>query len=145
MLFRSPGFLTETLKISDPSIVSVLTAVAHAALLFAVFSLCPFFFIWLERKGSGRIQDRLGPTRTGGRFGWLQSAADGAKLIQKEDLAPKAADKFLFRLAPYIVVVASFCAFMFLPFADGWSAVSADVGLFMMLAMLSLEIGRAHV
>ncbi|MBC8291316.1 MAG: NADH-quinone oxidoreductase subunit H [Planctomycetes bacterium] len=117
-----------------------LLGIVHVALVGAFFGLPAGVFIWAERKVSGRIQDRLGPTRTGGRFGWLQSAADGAKLIQKEDLAPEAADKFLFRLAPYIVVVASFCAFMFLPFADGWSAVSADVGLFMMLAMLSLEV-----
>ena len=53
----------------------------------------------------------------GGRFGWLQSLADGIKLIQKEDLAPDAADKFLFRLSPYIVVAAAFAAFIFIPMA----------------------------
>ena len=118
----------------------LLLGVLHVALVGAFFGLPAGIFIWAERKVSARIQDRLGPTRTGGRFGWLQSAADGAKLIQKEDLAPKAADQFLFKLAPYIVVVASFSAFMFLPFADGWAAVDSDVGLFMMLAMLSLEV-----
>ena len=117
-----------------------LAAVVHVALLGAFFGLPAGVYIWAERKVSGRIQDRLGPTRTGGMFGWLQSLADGAKLIQKEDLAPKAADSFLFRIAPYVVVIASFAAFMFLPFADGWSAVSVDVGLFLMLAMLSLEV-----
>lgn len=118
----------------------VLAAVVHAALLFHVFALCPFFFIWLERKGSGRIQDRLGPTRVGGRFGWLQSLADGIKLIQKEDLCPPAADAFLFRMAPYIVCLASFAAFVVLPFSHGWVAVSADCGLFILLAILSLEV-----
>ncbi|MCA9049905.1 MAG: NADH-quinone oxidoreductase subunit H, partial [Planctomycetaceae bacterium] len=117
-----------------------LAAVIHAALLFAVFSLCPFVFIWLERKGSGRIQDRLGPTRVGGRFGWLQSLADGIKLIQKEDLCPPAADALLFRTAPYIVCLASFAAFVVLPFSHGWVAVSADCGLFILLAVLSLEV-----
>jgi NADH-quinone oxidoreductase subunit H len=89
---------------------------------------------------SARIPDRLGPTRVGGRFGWLQSLADGIKLIQKEDLAPQAADKMLFRVAPYIVVVASFAVFMFLPFSEDWVAVSLDVGLFIALAVLSLEV-----
>ena len=135
-----PGFLTDYLGIQDSSVLSILTAVAHAALLFGVFSLCPFFFIWLERKGSGRIQDRLGPTRVGGKFGWLQSLADGIKLIQKEDLCPPAADALLFRMAPYIVCVASFAAFIVLPFSSSWVAISADCGLFIMLAILSLEV-----
>lgn len=119
---------------------ALLAALVHVALLGAFFGIPAGIFIWLERKVSGRIQDRLGPTRTGGRFGWLQSLADGIKLLQKEDLAPKDADGFLFRLAPYVVVVASFAAFLFLPFSDGWIGSNADVGLFLMLAMLSLEV-----
>lgn len=118
----------------------VIAAVIHALLLIHVFALSPFAFIWLERKVSGRIQDRLGPTRTGGLFGWLQSLADGVKLIQKEDLCPPAADSLLFRSAPYIVCVSSFAAFMVLPFSHGWVAVTADCGLFILLAILSLEV-----
>lgn len=117
-----------------------IAAVIHVVLVVAFFGLPAGIFIWAERKVSARIQDRLGPTRVGGRFGWLQSLADGAKLVQKEDLAPKAADKFLFRIAPYVVVIASLAAFMFLPFTDGWSAVSLDVGLFLLFGMLSLEV-----
>jgi NADH-quinone oxidoreductase subunit H len=118
----------------------VIAAIIHAVLIFHVFALCPFFLIWLERKGSGRIQDRLGPTRVGGRFGWLQSLADGIKLIQKEDLCPPVADAMLFRSAPYIVCLASFAAFVVLPFSHNWVAVSADCGLFILLAILSLEV-----
>lgn len=118
----------------------VAAALIHAVLLIHVFALSPFAFIWLERKVSGRIQDRLGPTRVGGLFGWLQSLADGIKLVQKEDLCPPAADSMLFRSAPYVVCVASFAAFMVLPFSSGWVAVAADCGLFIMLAILSLEV-----
>ena len=50
----------------------------------------------------------------------------------------------LFRMAPYLVCVASFGAFMVLPFSDGWVAVESDVGLFLMLAILSLEVVRHH-
>ncbi|MCP4507645.1 MAG: NADH-quinone oxidoreductase subunit H [Fuerstiella sp.] len=118
----------------------VVAAIIHAVLVFHVFALCPFFLSWLERKGSGRIQDRLGPTRVGGRFGWLQSLADGIKLIQKEDLCPPVADAMLFRSAPYIVCLASFAAFVVLPFSHNWVAVSADCGLFILLSILSLEV-----
>jgi NADH-quinone oxidoreductase subunit H len=115
-------------------------AIIHIALLGLFFGLPAGVFIWAERKVSGRIQDRLGPTRVGGRFGWLQSLADGGKLVQKEDLAPQAADRMLFRVAPYLVVIASFGAFLFLPFSNGWVALALDVGLFLALAILSLEV-----
>ena len=115
-------------------------ALIHVAVLGAFFGLPAGILIWAERKISARIQDRLGPTRVGGKFGWLQSLADGIKLIQKEDLAPEGADKVLFRLAPYIVIIASFAAFIVLPFSDGWVAVALDSGLFLILAILSLEV-----
>lgn len=122
-------------------VVAFVTAIAiHAALLINVFGVAPFFFIWAERKVAGRIQDRLGPTRVGGGFGWLQSLADGVKLIQKEDLVPKDADGTLFRMAPYLTCIASFGAFIVLPFNDGWVAVAADVGIFLLFAILSLEV-----
>ena len=123
-----------------PELCNIIAAIIHVALVAGFFGLPAFAFIWAERKVSGRIQDRLGPTHCGGRFGWLQSLADGVKLIQKEDLAPLAADSMLFRVAPYLVVVASIVSFVFLPFSDGWVAVALDVGLFASLAVLSLEV-----
>ena len=118
----------------------IAAAVVHVALVGAFFGLPAGIGIWAERKVSGRIQDRLGPTRVGGKFGWLQSLADGMKLVQKEDLAPSAADGMLFRVAPYIVIVASITAFMVLPFSDGWVSVAMDCGLFLIFAILSLEV-----
>ncbi|HLQ44919.1 MAG TPA: NADH-quinone oxidoreductase subunit NuoH, partial [Planctomycetaceae bacterium] len=124
----------------DSTTAMILAAIVHVTLVGAWFGLPAGIFIWAERKVSARIQDRLGPTRCGGRFGWLQSLADGIKLIQKEDLVPKEADGLMFRLAPYIVVIASFTAYMMLPFSDGWTALGLDVGLFLTLAILSLEV-----
>ncbi|MSU76704.1 MAG: NADH-quinone oxidoreductase subunit H [Gemmataceae bacterium] len=98
------------------------------------------FSVWLERKVAGRIQDRLGPTRVGGKFGWLQTLADGMKLLVKEDSIPASADQFLFRLGPYIVLLGSFLAFIALPFGDGVIARDMNIGLFFMLAIMSSEV-----
>ena len=118
----------------------LVAALIHASLLLGLFSGLPVFYIWLERKVAGRIQDRLGPTRVGGSFGWLQTIADGIKLIQKEDLVPKDADSLVFRMAPYLATIASFAAFMVLPISDGWVAVAAECGAFLILALMSLEV-----
>jgi NADH-quinone oxidoreductase subunit H len=95
---------------------------------------------WAERKVSARMQDRLGPTRVGGRFGWLQAVADGLKLLAKEDLVPGDADALLFRLAPYISFCASFAVFLAIPFADNWVAQRLDVAVFFILAVAGLEV-----
>lgn len=133
--FKSAGN-TETVAL----VAFLIAAVVHASLLLGLFGGLPVFYIWLERKVAGRIQDRLGPTRVGGKFGWLQTIADGIKLIQKEDLVPKDADSVVFRMSPYLAGVASFAAFMVLPVADGWVGVAAECGAFLILALMSLEV-----
>ncbi|MDB5306159.1 MAG: NADH-quinone oxidoreductase subunit NuoH [Gemmataceae bacterium] len=110
-----------------------------AGLIFGFIGVAAFLAIWAERKVSGRIQDRLGPTRVG-PFGLLQSLADGIKLIAKEDHVPTGADRFLFRLAPYLAFCASFCGFLALPFGDGLVAKDLNVSAFFMLAVLSSEV-----
>jgi NADH-quinone oxidoreductase subunit H len=118
----------------------LIAALIHCLLLINVIAVGAAVFIWLERKVSGRIQDRLGPTRVGGKFGWLQIAADGIKLFSKEDLMPNAADPLLFRIAPYLSFAASFSALLALPFATGWVAQQINVAVFFVLAILGLEV-----
>jgi NADH-quinone oxidoreductase subunit H len=117
-----------------------LASLIAAGILVTFVALSALFFIWLERKVSGRIQDRLGPTRVGGKYGWLQTVADGVKLLVKEDTMPADADPFLFKIAPYIAFCGSFVAFVALPFGDGIVAANMNVAIFFMLAVLSSEV-----
>jgi len=131
---------------SHKELVDGIFAIVEASLLVGFVAGSAVFFIWLERKVAGRIQDRLGPTRVGGRFGWLQTIADGVKLLVKEDLIPADADQMLFRLGPYIAFCGAFAAFIALPFANGWTAASGwfakplSIGVFFILAVMSTEV-----
>ncbi len=118
----------------------IIVALIKVILLIHVVAVGALVFIWMERKIAGRIQDRLGPTRVGGKFGWLQGLADGIKLITKEDITPGAADRMLFKIAPYIALSASYTAFIALPFANGWVAQHINVAVFFILAVLGLEV-----
>lgn len=115
-------------------------ALVQCGILFTIMLVAAAGFTWMERKVSARIQDRLGPTRTGGRFGWLQAPADGLKLLMKEDLVPKEADALLFRLAPYISFCASFSVYLAIPLANGWVAERLNVAAFFILAVAGLEV-----
>jgi NADH-quinone oxidoreductase subunit H len=143
-LIASPAHRTARVAdaLSDhlPEWVAVLTAAAVAAgLIVSFIGVSALLYIWAERKVSGRIQDRLGPTRTG-PFGLLQSLADGIKLVTKEDTVPDGADRLLFRLAPYLAFCASFAGFIALPFGNGVAAYDLSVGAFFVLAVLSSEV-----
>ncbi len=88
---------------------------AKVLLIFLILVLLTLFNIWAERRVVARMQHRIGPNRNG-PFGLLQSLADGAKLMFKEDILPKAADKVVFILAPIIAVVPAFVTFAVIPF-----------------------------
>lgn len=133
--------MTELLtKLLSPWLAYTIAAAVQCVMLLVVALCSAAVFIWLERKVSARIQDRLGPTRVGGRFGWLQPPADGIKLLCKEDTIPAEADGPLFRLAPYVSFCAVFCVFLALPFANGWVALRLDAGVFFILAVAGLEV-----
>lgn len=126
--------------IGDPALAKTVAAIIKTVILVTFVAVSAVFFIWLERKVAGRIQDRLGPTRVGGKFGWLQTIADGVKLLVKEDIIPASADHMLFRMGPYIAFCGSFLAFLALPFGNGVVAENMNVAVFYMLAVMSTEV-----
>ncbi|MCC6424698.1 MAG: NADH-quinone oxidoreductase subunit NuoH [Phycisphaerales bacterium] len=124
---------------------TLLMRVIYSLLLIAVVflplvSVIAMFSIWWERKVAGHMQSRLGPNRVG-PIGILQSIADGVKLILKEDLVPRSADSWLFRLAPYLAFAPVFAAFLALPFGPEFTfEPRLSAGLFWVLAILSVEV-----
>ena len=116
----------------------VYTLLAVLPLLWII----PFalFAVWWERKISAHMQDRLGPMRVGGWHGWAQTIADILKLIQKEDIIPSAADRFLFILSPFVVFVGSYAAFAAIPFSAAYVGSEINIGLFYVIAISSLVV-----
>jgi NADH-quinone oxidoreductase subunit H len=98
------------------------------------------FAVWLERKVSAHMQDRLGPMRVGGWHGWAQTIADILKLIQKEDIVPTAADYKLHFLAPFVVFIGSYAAFATIPFSSAYIGSNLNIGLFYIVAVSSLAV-----
>ncbi len=106
-------------------------AVSSFGLLWIIFG------IWLERKFAGRVQDRLGPNRTG-PYGLFQTFADLGKLLTKEDITPAGADKFIFNLAPLLSVVAVILIWAVVPFSKEWIGADVNVGVLYFTAVGSL-------
>ncbi len=112
------------------------SAIGVGATVFLVGQL-PVFLIWFERKVAAHIQDRLGPMRVGWH-GVLQSFADGIKLVFKEDIIVNGADRFLFKLAPFLVLMGAFSAFAVLPWHTGLVVSDLNIGLLYVVAITSL-------
>lgn len=107
--------------------------------LLLVYALLALFYIYFERKVCGAFQCRLGPNRVG-PFGLLQSFADMFKILIKELIPINNVDKFLFALAPYLVVAASFAAFAVLPWGNGLQIIDFNIGIFFLTAVSSIGV-----
>lgn len=104
--------------------------------LFVILGLT---FVYMERKVSAFMQLRLGPNRVGPK-GTLQAVADTLKLLLKEGFTPKAADMFLFNLAPFIMLIVSMLILAPIPFAKGLQMYDINIGVFYVSAVSSVSV-----
>jgi NADH-quinone oxidoreductase subunit H len=107
--------------------------------ILGAYAILALILIYLERKVCAFFQCRLGPTRVG-PFGVLQSVADMIKILLKELIKINRVDPFLFRIAAFLVIIASICTFGAIPFDKGLHAVDFNIGVFYLLAVSSLGV-----
>ena len=96
-------------------------------------------FIYLERRGIGRFQVRLGPNRAG-PLGILQPVADAIKVLIKEDIIPAKGDKWVYWLAPVVAFVPALMIFAVVPFHDGALLVDLNIGILYVVAVSSVGV-----
>ena len=115
-------------------LASIITGLLGALGILAVIGPTLILLIWVERKVIARFQQRYGPNRVGPK-GLLQPVADAVKLILKEQLAPRAADKLIFFLPPILVFVPGILVWGVLPFGPRMSVADLNVGVLFLLAV----------
>lgn len=122
-----PGDVAKTLWLPLPMLVILIGSTV--GVLIAV---------WLERKISAAVQQRIGPEYIG-PLGVLAPVADGLKLLFKEDIAPAKADPFLFTMGPIIVVIPVFLSYLIVPFGQNLLIADLNMAVFLWIALSSIQ------
>ena len=107
--------------------------------ILAFYAVVGLYLVYAERKVCAFMQNRVGPNRVG-PYGFFQTIADLIKLLLKELVYIKNADRLLFNIAPFIVICASFMAIAAIPFAKGLHAIDFDIGVLYVIAVSSLGV-----
>ncbi len=116
-----------------------LECIAIGIVLILIYAIIAVIMIYMERKVCGAFQCRLGPNRLG-PWGVFQLFADMIKMLTKEIIEIKNSDRFLYNLAPYIVILASLMAFACIPFNKGAEILDFNVGIFFLMAASSIGV-----
>ena len=120
----------------DPLVLIPLKIVA----VLGIFLVFPLVVGFMEHKVMAHMQARMGPMEAGRFHGFLQLVADGIKFVQKESIVPRAADKWVFALAPAVALIPGILVFGFLPYGRDLIPIRSDVGLFVVLALSSVSV-----
>ncbi|MDP7103950.1 MAG: NADH-quinone oxidoreductase subunit NuoH [SAR202 cluster bacterium] len=119
-------------------IAFVAAAVTLASVVVNVLVSMTAVYTWFERRALARFQVRLGPNRWG-PFGILQPFADLIKLITKEDTTPETADRWVFNLAPIVLVVPGLMAISVIPFGQDTFLGRLNIGILFILGITSIN------
>jgi len=128
------------------SVVDDLVSNFWVALLIKVGVILVFFLVvplivgYMEHKELAHMQSRLGPMYAGRFHGWAQLIADGIKFVQKEDVIPAAADRWVFSLAPAVALVPYIVIVVVIPFSHTVYAENLDIGIFFVMAVSSISV-----
>ena len=117
-----------------------LVLVVKAAIVLVFFLTAPLAVGYAEHKVLAHMQARLGPMYAGAFHGWAQLVADGVKFVQKEDIIPAAADRWVFSLAPAVALVPYIAVLVVIPFSDQAFVLNLDVGIFFVMAITSVTV-----
>ncbi|WP_039972736.1 NADH-quinone oxidoreductase subunit NuoH [Bacteroides pyogenes] len=107
--------------------------------IVALYAILAIVLIYMERKVCAFFQCRIGPNRVG-KWGSIQVLCDVLKMLTKEIFTPKEADRFLYNLAPFMVIAASFLTFSCIPFNKGAEVLDFNVGVFFLLAASGIGV-----
>lgn len=118
---------------------SIVEMVLIAVVYLAIFAVAGLYLVLLERRVAAWFQLRLGPNRVGYQ-GLLQTMADALKLVSKELTGTLKADKFLYNLAPYFVIVTALMAMSLFPFTKELHAFDINIGIFFLIAISSIGV-----
>jgi NADH-quinone oxidoreductase subunit H len=123
----------------SPFLTTMTEMLIIGVLILLFYAIVGLFLVYAERKVCAFMQNRLGPNRVG-PFGLFQTIADLVKLLFVELIPIKNADKLLFNLAPFIVIIASFMAIAAIPFAKGLHAIDLNIGVLYVIAVSSMGV-----
>lgn len=134
------GWVDRMLRSFLPEGMTVLVEFVVIGLLILLgYAVIALVLIYTERRVCAFFQCRIGPNRVG-PWGLTQSFADMIKMLTKELITINNVDRFLFNLAPFIVIIASVISFSCLPFAKGLELIDFNVGAFFVMAVSSMGI-----
>ena len=108
--------------------------------IMIMYAVLAIILIYMERKVCAAFQCRIGPNRVGGKGGLLQVPADVIKILTKEIIDLKNSDRFLYALAPFLVILASILTFSCLPWNKGGEILHMNIGIFFVLAASSIGV-----